>query len=189
MTEEYKFREMETDRLRLVKISPEHLEDMYAYTSDEETVRYMSWPPHESKGKTAQFIDLAQELYDGEMYYDWAILHKKDRKMIGTIGLHALDREINGAEFGYIIAKPYWGRGLMVEAAQRILQFCFEDLDLSIMKAYCDLENRASEKVLKKLCMSYGGTEPYVLMKSPEPVLHRWYYIRKTEFRRTGEAG
>ena len=182
MTEEYRFREMETDRLRLIRIAPEHLDDMYAYASDEATVRHMSWPRHESKEKTAWFIELTRELYDGEMHYDWALWHKGDGRMIGTMGLHGLDREINGAEFGYIIAKEYWGRGLVPEGARRLLRFCFDDLELSVMKAYCDLENGASERVMQKLGMTYGGIEPYRLIKSPDPVPHKWYYIRKEHF-------
>ena len=182
MTEEYMFKEMETERLRLVKIAPEHLEDMYAYASDEETVKHMSWPRHESIGKTRWFIELTQELYDGEMHYDWAIWHRDDRRMIGTIGIHALDREINGAEFGYIIDRAYWGRGLVPEAARRLLRFCFEDLELSVIKAYCDPENGASERVMQKLGMTYGGVVPYELIKSPDPVPHKWYYITGEQF-------
>jgi [ribosomal protein S5]-alanine N-acetyltransferase len=182
MTEEYKFKEMDTDRLRLIKLSQEHGEDMYAYASCEETVRYMSWPSHGSPEQTARFIDLAQELYEGEMHYDWAIWHRKDKKMIGTIGLHGLDRDNNGAEMGFIIAKSYWGMGLVHESAQRLLRFCFEEMDFSLMKAYCDPDNHGSERVLEKLGMTYGGLVPYQLMKQPDPVEYKYYFIKKDEF-------
>lgn len=183
MTEEYKFKEMDTPRLKLIKIAPEHREDMFAYASDKETVKYMSWPRHESIEKTDWFIDLTGELYEGEMHYDWAIWHKADGKMIGTIGIHALDREADGAEFGYIIAKPYWGQDLVPEAARRLLRFCFDDLEFSLMKAYCDPDNRGSERVMQKLGMTYRGTVPYQLIKEPEPVMHKYYTIRAEEFR------
>ncbi len=182
MTEEYKFREMETERLRLIRIAPEHRDDMYAYASDPETVQYMSWPRHESPEKTAWFINLTQELYEGEMHYDWAIWHRGDRRMIGTIGLHALDRETNGAEFGYIIAKPWWGQGLVPEAARELLRFCFEEMDFSLMKAYCDPRNKASERVMVKLGMTCGGMVPYQLIKTPELQPHLYYYINREEF-------
>ncbi|MDC7223207.1 MAG: GNAT family N-acetyltransferase [Spirochaetales bacterium] len=178
MTDTYQFKEMETDRLRLIKLAPEHVDHMYAYASREDTVRFMSWKRHESKEQTARFIELSGELYEGEMLYDWAIWHREDRRMIGTIGLHGLDREINGAEMGYIIARPYWGQGLVPEAGRRILRFCFDDLKLSVMKAYCDRENRGSERVMEKLGMTYGGIEPYQLRKAPEPVMYRWYFIK-----------
>ncbi|MDC7221121.1 MAG: GNAT family N-acetyltransferase [Spirochaetales bacterium] len=188
MTDEYLFRTMATERLDLVKISPQHIDDMFSYASDEETVRYMSWPRHKNKVETAHFIDLALELYEGEMHYDWAIWHREDKKMIGTIGLHGLDREINGAEIGYIIGKPYWGRGLTAEAGHPVLQFCFNDLNLSIMKAYCDPRNRGSERVMQKLGMIYGGEEPYQLVKQEEKVMYRWYYCTAPSFAQSQDS-
>jgi len=46
-----------------------------------------------------------------------------------------------------------WGKGYASEAARRVLAFAFEELDAHRVIAFCDAENRASERVMQKLGM------------------------------------
>lgn len=179
--EPYLFKEMKTARLTLIKIAPVHRDDIYAYASDAETVRHMSWPRHESPEKTAAFIDLTCELYEEECHYDWAVYHRRDRKVIGTIGLHNRNRRENSVEMGYILNKEYWGRGLIPEAARRLLEFGFDDLKVDAVKATCDPQNRASERVMKKLGMTFQGISDVKLIKYPAPVPHKVYRISRQD--------
>ena len=62
----------------------------------------------------------------------WATIDKDTDKFVGRCGL--LPWEIDGqneVEIAYTIAQEYWGQGLGTEAAQAILQYAFESLNLS----------------------------------------------------------
>jgi ribosomal-protein-alanine N-acetyltransferase len=177
--EPYLFKEMESDRLKLIKINPNHLRDIYTYASDKETVKFMSWPRHRNLKDTEKFIEMTCELYEEACHYDWAVWYKKDHKVIGTMGLHNRDRELDSVEIGYIIAKDYWGRGLVTEGAGRLIKFVFQDMNIKIVRATCHPENMGSERVMQKLGMTFKGLEPVRLIKAPESQLHRVYEIQR----------
>lgn len=179
--DEYHFRELETERLRLIKIAPEHQEDIFHFASNRKNTKYMTWPRHKTRANTAKFIELSVELYEEECHYDWAIWYRNGGKVIGTIGLSNLNRQANGAEFGYILSREYWGQGLVPEACGVLLDFCFNTLNLDMMTACCDLANKSSERVMQKLAMTYGGIKPYQLIKKRKPVPYKWYVIKKSD--------
>ena len=86
----------------------------------------------------------------------WATIHKATGRFIGRCGL--LPWAIDGAdevEVAYTIAREYWGQGLGTEAAQAILQYGFEKLNLSRMVCLIDPENTASQRVAEKMGMTF----------------------------------
>lgn len=80
---------------------------------------------------------------------DWAVELKENGKMIGTIGVVKLDPKNEKAEVGYVLHKNYWGRGLMTEALDQVLKFCFETMKLNRIEAVHRLENRSSGRVME----------------------------------------
>lgn len=86
----------------------------------------------------------------------WATIHKATGKFIGRCGL--LPREIDGqneVEVAYTIAEAYQGQGLGSEAAQAILNYGFEKLNLTRLICLIDPENIASQKVAEKIGMKF----------------------------------
>lgn len=76
---------------------------------------------------------------------------------VGAITLR-LNAEHRHAEIGYWIGVPYWGRGFATEAAQRLLEFGFDELNLHRVHAHYLIRNEASGRVLTKLGMRHEGT-------------------------------
>ena len=86
----------------------------------------------------------------------WATIHKESGKFIGRCGL--LPWTIEGqydVEVAYTIAEEYWGQGLGSEAAQAILNYGFEKLNLSLLICMIDPDNIASQNVAKKIGMTF----------------------------------
>ena len=63
---------------------------------------------------------------------------------------------------GYVLAQPYWGQGLMTEAARAVVEFAFADPRVFRVWAVCDVDNARSARVLEKVGMTREG------------VLRRW---------------
>lgn len=76
--------------------------------------------------------------------------------LVGAIGLR-IERKHQRAELGYWIAVPYWGRGYATEAAEAVIGFGFEQLDLNRVHASHLTRNPASGRVMIKTGMRYEG--------------------------------
>jgi RimJ/RimL family protein N-acetyltransferase len=70
-------------------------------------------------------------------------------ELVGTIGLGR--RPDGQIEFGYWIARPFWGRGYATEAGRAVLVAARESLRLGTVNAGHFLDNPASGRVLEKL--------------------------------------
>ncbi len=98
--------------------------------------------------------------------YSFAVL-LHDQTFIGMTGIHP-HTIFSRAEIGYWMGVPYWGKGYMSEAARRVLQFGFEELDLRRIQATYLTENPASRRVMEKIGMTYEGTLRSYVQKDGE---------------------
>lgn len=146
---------LETKRLWLRDLQDTDADDMYEYARSPKVGPAAGWKPHENKEETARIIAMLQE--GGEV---WAIVCKATGKMIGTCGLHAnSERSFDGARMiGYVLSEAYWGQGLMVEAAEAMLQFAFDTLGMEIISVIHYPFNVQSKRVIEKCGFHYEGT-------------------------------
>jgi len=82
--------------------------------------------------------------------FSYSIRLRVGNKLIGSIGLI---NESNRVSMGYIIAKPYWGRGLATEAVRTMLSWLRNQPQIYRVWAVTDQENKASGRVLTKAGM------------------------------------
>ena len=148
---------LHTQRLDLVKISPEHAEDMYEYSCQPDVTKYLTWSCHSSVKETERYIKLLQKKYTQGVFNDFGLVHRESGKFIGTCGFTSFDYQNSTAEIGYVISKDFWGMGLAVEACRAVMEFGFENFGLSGFCAKCMEGNDASMRVMQKLGMSFEG--------------------------------
>ncbi|MDN6640640.1 MAG: GNAT family N-acetyltransferase [Tetragenococcus sp.] len=141
--------ELETKRLLLRPVTLSDAEDMYEYSSDSQTTRFV-FETHQTLSDTQNSI---ADYFMAEPLGKFAIELKEQQKMIGTIDLR-VEMEIGVAELGYIINKKYWGFGYIPEACHRLLTLGFTDLDLVRIKAAHDKRNANSGRVMEKIGMT-----------------------------------
>ena len=65
-------------------------------------------------------------------------------------------------EIGYWIGEPYWGQGLIPEAARALLRHGFEDLGLQAIWGTHNVENTKSSRVMDKLGLRLIRIDPHV---------------------------
>lgn len=143
---------LEGERVRLRPVQLTDAEDMYAYASDDETVRYV-FDRHESVEETRENI---ARHFLASPAGKYAIELKSEGKMIGTIDIRPSE-EHKVAELGYTLNRQYWGRGYMTEAASALMTFAFEQLQMEKVFAIHDIRNAASGKVMLRLGMQQEG--------------------------------
>lgn len=112
-----------------------------------------------------------------------AIVLRAQGRLCGGIGLHP-EKQHQRAELGYWIGFPYWGHGYATEAAQAVMRYGFEQLQLNRIFATHFKENRASEKVLTKLGMRHEGCMRQHVLKWGQFVDLELYSILRHEILR-----
>jgi RimJ/RimL family protein N-acetyltransferase len=72
-------------------------------------------------------------------------------ELVGCIGVHPQkDIMCKNAELGYWLAEPFWGKGIMTEAVQQMVEYGFKHWDIDRIFARPFGSNTASQKVLEK---------------------------------------
>lgn len=148
---------LETERLLLRPWREEDAEDLYEYAKDPEVGPPTGWPPHTDVENSRQII--GDILSVPETY----AVCLKDGKAIGSISLMMrdvttmTDRD-DECELGYWIGKPFWGQGLIPEAARGLLRYAFEELGMRAVWCGYYEGNEKSRRVQEKLGFVYRYT-------------------------------
>ncbi|HZS45392.1 MAG TPA: GNAT family protein [Blastocatellia bacterium] len=78
-------------------------------------------------------------------------IRNPDGHLIGAIGAQLEEIGLHHrAEFGYWLAKPYWGQGITTDAVRVFIRYAFSELKLSKLTADVFAFNTASARVLEK---------------------------------------
>lgn len=143
---------LETDRLIIREWNEADLEDFYEYAKVDGVGQMAGWNPHtsiqESKTILETFIKEKKT---------FALELKDNHKVIGSLGLEKLSLSLGeeydsflGREIGYVLSKDYWGKGLMSEAVNRVIKFCFEKEKYDYLMCSHSIVNNQSKRVIEK---------------------------------------
>ena len=148
---------LETERLKLRRMTVSDAHDMYEYAKNPEVTRYLTWYPHPDEEYTRDYLEYIGTRYRTGDFYDWAITLKENGKMIGTCGFTRFDFTDDSAEMGYVLNPAYRGKGIAPEALYAALQFGFDNLGLHRAEAKFIEGNDASRRVMEKVGMTFEG--------------------------------
>ena len=148
---------LETKRLILRPWQENDAHGLYEYAKDPDVGYPAGWPAHTSVENSREIIKTV--LSAPETY----AVCLKDGKPIGSIGLKLkgytdmTDRE-DECELGYWLGKPFWGQGLIPEAAGELLRYAFEKLQMRAVWCGFYEGNEKSRRVQQKLGFVYHHT-------------------------------
>lgn len=147
-----------TERLILRRWEDSDAESLFEYAKDPDVGPIAGWPPHQSIGESR---DVIKNVLNGREAY--AVCLKTDGKAIGAIELKLnghtdMTERDDECELGYWLGKPFWGRGIIPEAAREMLRHAFEDIGMT--KVWCGYYdgNIKSKRVQEKCGFRYQWT-------------------------------
>ena len=152
---------METERILLRPWREEDAAALFKYASDPAIGPIAGWPPHTSVENSREVI---RDILSAPETY--AVVLKETNEPVGSVGImfgdgiHSAEMVEEGdAEIGYWIGVPYWGKGLIPEAVNRLLTRCFEEM--GIRRVWCGYYdgNRKSRRVMDKCGFTFHHTE------------------------------
>lgn len=148
----------ETPRLTLRPIEAGDADAVFqGYAQDPAVARFLTWWPHASIADTRAYIADCLAASSARVY---AMLGREGGHLVGCLDLRREAPHRIG--FGYVLARPWWGRGLMSEALSEVVAWSLRQDGVWRIGAVCDVENLASARVMEKAGLAREG------------VLRRW---------------
>jgi RimJ/RimL family protein N-acetyltransferase len=146
---------LRTERLELRPHRMDDLDDLIAFHSDPDVVRYVPWPVRDrEQTRVALETKLTQDrLTEEGQWLVLAIELRETKAVIGEVLLKWASATDQSGELGYALHTGYHGKGLASEAAQEIVRLGFEELGLHRIVAILDDRNTASAQLLERLGM------------------------------------
>ncbi len=145
----------ETERLHLRRPAMDDAAAIFAtWAQDRDVTRYVTWTPHASLDDTRSFLRSCAESWQKNGPFSWVITLRQDGRPVGTIELRPQGHRV---ELGYVLARPYWGRGLATEVVRVLTGWALAQPEIHRVWAVCDVDNRASARVLEKAGMAREG--------------------------------
>lgn len=142
---------LETPRLRLRRFGPGDAAAVFNLVSDLAVAKWTARIPHPyERAMTDDWLrDTDRRMADGKGIA-FAIETRAAGELIGSAGLD-FETAPGLAEIGYYLGRAHWGRGFMSEAAEALLRFGFETLNLAAVRGEVMPDNAASLSVLDKM--------------------------------------
>jgi ribosomal-protein-alanine N-acetyltransferase len=143
-----------TDRLILRRPRPSDADAVFAYASDPEVTLHMDWPTHTDVGQSLAFLEHSETGWADGSEALWAITLTGDDRLVGAISVRPHGHK---ADFGYVLAREQWGRGIATEAARVVIDEAFRLPGMTRVWATCSIDNVASRRVLEKSGLEREG--------------------------------
>lgn len=151
---------LETERLLLRPWREADAEDLYEYAKDPRVGPATGWPVHTS-------VEDSRGIIRGVLSAPgtYAVVLRESGRPIGSISLMGPGQSNlaigeNELELGYWIGVPYWGRGLIPEAARALLRHAFEDRGADAVWCGYYEGNEKSKRVQQKCGFTHHSTLP-----------------------------
>lgn len=151
------FKTFETDRLFLYPTSVENAAFILELLNTPKWIKHVGDRKVYTEDDARAYIKakmLPQQERLGFSHY--TIFRKADNTAIGGCGL--FDREgVDGIDIGFAFLPQYENQGYGYEASSELMRAAVEDFNITNIKAITSKDNTASQKLLRKLGLSFIG--------------------------------
>jgi [ribosomal protein S5]-alanine N-acetyltransferase len=149
--------ELTTQRLRLRQFEPRDVDGLHACFGDVEAMRYWNFPACQSKVETTRWVKILARATSPHSYQAWAVAEQRGDHCIGMVNYHHREAHNRRLEIGYILAPARHRQGLMTEALQALLAYCFDELRTHRIEAMISPDNLASIRLVERLGFAREG--------------------------------
>ncbi len=144
-------------RVLVRPVEARDLPDLLVVNGDDGVTRYLPYATWTCLADAQAWLTLAQAAQATGNTLQWVVVEKATHTVIGACLLFQYDAASARAELGYVLGRPWWGKGLMQEALSGVLACAFTSLHLRRIEAEVDPRNLPSGRLLKTLGFASEG--------------------------------
>lgn len=142
---------LETPRLILRHFKAADLDSFAEMVADPDVIRYATTAGKPlSRDQAWNWMSLDEGHWNLRGYGMWAVEEKGTHQLIGRIGLQ-FPEGFPDIEVGWMLGKPYWGKGYATEGAIASIQFGFRELDREDFISMIHPANEASIRLAGRI--------------------------------------
>ena len=149
--------------LTLRELTPADAPSLCAQLTTAQVTRFISPPPTSVAG-FERFIAWTHNERAAGRYACFAVVPEGECAAVGIFQVRLLEGRDGVAEWGFILGQAYWGTGLFLAGAQRVVNFAFDQMGLHRLEARAAAGNGRGNGALAKL----GAVKEAVLRQSFE---------------------
>jgi ribosomal-protein-alanine N-acetyltransferase len=145
---------LETARLTLRPFREEDVDLLAELMANLDFMRFSLGP--KTREQTAAFLENVIDWHRAGLPSPFAVVIRSDGVLVGYCGF--LHQEVDGEkeiEIGYRLHPDYWNRGIATEAARKVRDHAFGDLELPRVISLIHPDNVASRRVAEKIGMLF----------------------------------
>lgn len=142
---------LETDRLNIRSAVQTDLESVYAIHAEEQVNQYLPYKTWRSWDDALAWYERVEKRRGEEDAEQFVILNKNDGVLLGTCIVFIHEAHSESLELGYVLAKPHWGKGYMLEALSEFVPAVANRLNIRQLLAVIQTENMSSIELAGKL--------------------------------------
>lgn len=163
-----------TDQLLIRETIDSDISELYRIGTDQAVRKYiapMQPTLEEEIVYTKAYVKHMYAFYDFGL---WTVLEKDaygQERVVGRAGLFPSERLAGQIEMGYMIAPECQGNGYGKEAAETVLRYAFNVLDLEEVHLFAEKENKASVKLAETLLIKVPGGQK----EKWQDLAHLWW--------------
>ena len=144
---------LETARLRLVPLGPEHIDDMARLHADPAVMATMKHGV-EDRDQTLRRLEAYAQAWQRQNFGMWALFERSTGKFVGECGLVDRSDEGLGIALRFALSPAAQGQGYGREAAEAAVAFAFARHGIDRVAAIARASNVASRRVLEAAGLS-----------------------------------
>jgi ribosomal-protein-alanine N-acetyltransferase len=140
-----------TERLTLRQLTTNDEQEIFTLRSDSQINKFLGRQLATTINDARNFINKVNEnIPKGDSLY-WAITFTENNTLVGTICLFDFSDENDSCEIGYELLLNFQGKGIMKEAADKVIDYAFDTIRVQQIKAFFHRDNQSSIGLLDKL--------------------------------------
>jgi RimJ/RimL family protein N-acetyltransferase len=160
---------------------------LFALLTTRDVARFISSPPS-TVGGFERFIAWTFKQRAAGTSACFAVTLKGFNTAIGIFQVREAEPGFATAEWGFAIGSPFWGTGVFAEAAQLVLGFAFETLDVHRLEARAAVRNGRGTGALLKIGAVPEGVLRKSLLRDGEYLDQAIYAIVEDDWRASRDA-
>jgi len=151
---------LNTQRLTLRPLVPADAVALHRIYQVDGVLRYFPDPQPPPLERVERNLLLQRAHWEQHGYGNWGVLAPGQVEIIGWAGLQFLP-DTGETEVGFLLDRPFWGRGYATEVALASLRYGFEKFHFPEIIGLVHPENLASQRVIDKCRMTWVDRKEY----------------------------
>jgi RimJ/RimL family protein N-acetyltransferase len=118
-----------------------------AYARYPEAAQFLIWRAQRTRADIESYIRSCLQT-PSHRARTYVLQGRRDSAIRGGFDLRQPER--HRLEFGFVLARPWWGQGLMTEALSEVVRWALVQPAIFRISSVCDVENIGSARVMEK---------------------------------------